>query len=489
MSRRVTIGVRTFGAASFIATLLLASSPAIAQTTVVIDDPSTQVDDARIQGGSLANTVFKGQPLATKIHPSDPTYHRRSVLKFDTHNTVPSGATIQSAKLTLTISKADSETRRVGVYRLSQTFTGSYTTWTTRKSGYKWTTAGGALVEKWAEASVGATAGSKVTFDVTALVQKVVKGTYDPTSRYTRIALVDVGSASDRSYKEFYSTESTDPAKRPALTVVYGGSTTTTTEPPPPAPAPTGSTLRVLHWNTHRAWGTDGKYDLGRIATWIAKINPHVVSLNEVQRYTSWANEDQPARLVSMLKSQTGATWYSYFRTVSGATKGNGNLILSRFPIAATSYCQLSTTRVAANVSINVNGRLVNFYSTHLDSSGTTSSYRIAETKKLLSCLGTDAERKIVAGDFNARDYTYEIGLMTPTYYDGWAEAASDGTAVDYAGNTAFGATRSRRIDYVWFSKKASYLVLKAARVYDTRNSSGYMPSDHKPLLVTFEVR
>ena len=74
-------------------------------------------------------------------------------------------------------------------------------------------------------------------------------------------------------------------------------------------------------------------------------------------------------------------------------------------------------------------------------------------------------------------------------YDDAWAEAADDSLAVSYPGNTSFGATRNSRIDYVWYSRKASYLVLKHAEVYDTRDANGYMPSDHKPLMVQFEVR
>jgi endonuclease/exonuclease/phosphatase family metal-dependent hydrolase len=247
--------------------------------------------------------------------------------------------------------------------------------------------------------------------------------------------------------------------------------------------------LKVLHWNIHRGWGTDGKYDLNRIGDWIVKMNPHVVSLNEVQRFTSYANEDQPGRLHSMLESKTGAEWYLYFRTPSGSSRGHGNAILSRFPIVSTSYCELSGDRVAANIAITVNGRLVNFYSTHLNSSSSTGRNRIAEVKRLLACLGTDAEQKIIAGDFNARDYTSEIGLMEALHRDGWAESKADGTAVDYAGNSAPGATRKRRIDYVWYSKRATAIALKKAQMFDTRNARGSMPSDHKPLVVTFEVR
>jgi endonuclease/exonuclease/phosphatase family metal-dependent hydrolase len=498
MSRRVNIRVRTAGAALVAGFLFLAPSTGAAQTTVLISNPTGQVDDARIQGGSLARTVFHGGRLATKIHPSSSTYHRRTVLKFDTHNTVPKGARVQSATLTLTLSDAASGTRTLGIYRLSQSFDERYASWYMRKSGYTWSTGGAALAEKFAQASVGSTVRSKISFDVTALVQNVVNEKYG-SSRYTRMGLVDLGSPNRYSYREFYNSESSDPSVRPVLKVVYGGSTTTTPTAPAPTPAPapvpsdsgtSTSTLKVLHWNIHRAWGTDGRYNLDRIATWIAKINPNIVSLNEVERYSSYANEDQAKNLTAKLEAKTGANWHYYYRTGNGASNGHGNAIISRFPIISTSYCQLSSRRVAANVTVTVNGRLLNFYSTHLDSSDATSAYRIAEVKKLTPCMANDSEQRIIGGDFNNQANSTEIGLMRNAgYYDSWAEAASDGTAVDYPGNTSFGATRKSRIDFLFYSKGAQYLVLRGARMIDTRDAYGRMPSDHKPLLVTFSVR
>ena len=44
-------------------------------------------------------------------------------------------------------------------------------------------------------------------------------------------------------------------------------------------------------------------------------------------------------------------------------------------------------------------------------------------------------------------------------------------------------------IDYAFYSKGASRLNLKEARVFDTRDSRGVMPSDHGPLMSTFEVK
>jgi len=51
------------------------------------------------------------------------------------------------------------------------------------------------------------------------------------------------------------------------------------------------------------------------------------------------------------------------------------------------------------------------------------------------------------------------------------------------------GNTRNSRIDYIWHSESASRLRLRQVRVFDVRNSSGVMPSDHRPLMATYDVR
>jgi hypothetical protein len=39
-----------------------------------------------------------------------------------------------------------------------------------------------------------------------------------------------------------------------------------------PGVSGTGTPLKVMHWNLHHGVGTDGNYDINRIATWIAKV-------------------------------------------------------------------------------------------------------------------------------------------------------------------------------------------------------------------------
>jgi endonuclease/exonuclease/phosphatase family metal-dependent hydrolase len=243
--------------------------------------------------------------------------------------------------------------------------------------------------------------------------------------------------------------------------------------------------LKVLDWNTHHGVGTDGVYNLQRFIPFIAKSGANVVSLNEVEKFTSWGNEDQPARYAALLKIATGKTWYHTFAQRDGAAKGQGNLILSTFPIEAAGSDTLSYSRSVARAQIVVNGIRVNVFSTHLDADSSTR--RTLQMTELRAWAANFSQPHVFAGDFNAWPGAAEIATMTGFAKDAWATAKTNGTAVAYAGNEA-GNTRNSRIDYIWYPKTAGPLVLKSAQVFDTRNGSGTMPSDHRPVMATFQV-
>jgi len=249
--------------------------------------------------------------------------------------------------------------------------------------------------------------------------------------------------------------------------------------------AASAQSLKVLDWNTHHGVGTDGDYDLQRFVTWIVRSGAHVVSLNEVEKNTGWGDEDQPARYAALLRTATGKTWYYTFAQRDGGTDGQGNLILSTIPFEATGATTLSYSRSVARAQIVVNGVRVNIFSTHLDAD--SSSRRATQMEELKSWASRYSQQHIMAGDFNAWPGATEISNMTAVAYDAWAEAKSDGSAVAYDGNSA-GNTRNSRIDYIWYSRRATQLVLRGAQVFDTRNSDGVMPSDHRPVMATFQV-
>jgi endonuclease/exonuclease/phosphatase family metal-dependent hydrolase len=262
----------------------------------------------------------------------------------------------------------------------------------------------------------------------------------------------------------------------PEAATTSGGGTTTT-----------GTLLKVLTWNTHHGVGTDGVYNLQRYVTWIIKSGANVVSLNEVEKYVGgYGYEDAPARYAALLKAQTGKTWYYVFAQRDGGTNGQGNLILSTFPLEAKDDYTLSWSRSVARAQMLVNGIRVNVFSTHLDSE--SSGRRATQMVQLKAWAASFSQQWIFAGDFNAWPGAAEIANMTSTNYDAWAQAVAAGTDIAYAGNTA-GNTRNSRIDYVFYSKSASRLKLKSTQVFDTRASNGVSPSDHRPVMATFEVK
>jgi endonuclease/exonuclease/phosphatase family metal-dependent hydrolase len=264
--------------------------------------------------------------------------------------------------------------------------------------------------------------------------------------------------------------------------------TPTVAVPPPPPPPSSAATIKVFDWNTHHGIGTDGVFSLERFIPYIVNSGANVVSLNEVEKNVggSYGNVDAPAKYASLLKTATGKTWYYNFAQRDGNTNGQGNVLLTTFPIEAADDYLLSYSRAVARVQIVVNGIRVNVFSTHLDADSSTR--RATQMNELKSWASSFSEQRIFAGDFNMWPGAAEVANMTGTYIDTWAAAKLAGTTVAYSGNEA-GNTRNSRIDYVWLSKSASRTTIKGSRVYDVRNSSGVAPSDHRPMMTTFEVK
>ncbi|MEP6593591.1 MAG: DNRLRE domain-containing protein, partial [Acidobacteriota bacterium] len=463
-------------AAAALAVSLVAAGGAAGQTLQLTDSSATV-----LRGGAYANTNLSSDfVLATKAS-GDATYVRRIALKFDTQNTIPAGTPIASAILTLTVAGGNAEPRAIGAYRIAASYQEGEATWSRRSASATWSAGGGDLAELVASATVTNAPGSRVAFDVTALVQRAVDGSY-VTSRYTRIGLVDGGASSRDSYKEYFSDEAADVLLRPVLTVTYSQpapqvAVTAAVVPPVTAPAPETAPvvppvtepapstsvepaagapvpLRVLQYNTHHGgFGTDGRYDPDRLATWMAKMTPDVIMLNEVEKYTSWGNQDQPARYKALMEAKTGKTWYSVFAQEFGAwtANGKGHLILSTYPLESTDMFDMSWDRVAAEARITVNGRTISLMVTHLDPDDY--SRRLAQSKQVLLWGTGIAENRILTGDMNAWPDQTSIAEFVKTYYDSWAVAEKAGKAVSFSGLTPSGATKKGRIDYIFYSK------------------------------------
>jgi endonuclease/exonuclease/phosphatase family metal-dependent hydrolase len=248
--------------------------------------------------------------------------------------------------------------------------------------------------------------------------------------------------------------------------------------------------LRVLQWNTHLGgYGTDGVYSTDRIASWAASMQPDVILFNEIEKYTGWGNENQPEVYKNLLQQKTGKTWYYLFAQEFGdwSANGKGNLILSTYPISSTARYELTQNydRSIGLAQLTVNGRPITLISTHLDPYD--ASLRLAQAQEIVGWAGSYAENRIITGDMNAWPDQASIQYFNSYYYDSWTVAQSNGAASAFSGNN--GETKNGRIDYIFYSKGSSNLSVQSSQVYDTRDSSGVMPSDHRPVLTTFVVR
>ena len=268
-----------------------------------------------------------------------------------------------------------------------------------------------------------------------------------------------------------------------------------------PAPPPPSSTqIKVLSWNVAFGQGTDSVYNIDRTATYVANLNPDIIGLCEIPRYGS--GDDRVVQLVNALTQRTGRTWYWTFIGKTPAD-AEGNVIISQYPLLSTSHRYLSYGRSVAQATININGRTINFFATHLDH--TSASLRYTQINELKSFMSGFAESRIVVGDFNAGADTGEIANMASSYYDAWMEAMGSSNATAYPDNPVGMHTRTRRgrIDYVFLSRGATALTVRGAQVPDSRDLNnrnvsvilgtlddrGVRPSDHNQMLVTFDVR
>jgi endonuclease/exonuclease/phosphatase family metal-dependent hydrolase len=473
-------------AAFFVALAFIGGvSPAQAQTTVTLRDPGTEVVYATVRAGAYADSN-QNWTLETK-NTTDADTRRRALLKFDTQNGVPAGATVTSAKLTVTVESGGADSARlIAAYQTTHSWDQNEVTWNDRRTSTAWYSSGIDLGTRLATQTVSNTPGSKVTFDVTALVQQAVSGALG-TSRYTRIALVDLDADNDESRRVFCTPDDATASNRPTLVVTYSGGSTTTSTPT----ATSGTTLKVLEYNVHHGgYGTDGVYDPNRIINVIAKINPDIVSLCEMEKNDGWVGTDGVALYKSLLQQKTGVTWYTWDIQDYGDWSANGirNAILSKHPFASTYRHEFSVgkDRTVGGVTIVINGRNINFMSTHFDPD--SGSNRAEQAKELVTYAGGFAENRILLGDFNDQPTSTPMLTLIAKYYDGWAEAKKLGIAYSPPDNP-YGYTRNSRIDYVLYSHGEANLTLTSVQVVETRDSNGVMPSDHRPLVATFTVK
>jgi endonuclease/exonuclease/phosphatase family metal-dependent hydrolase len=186
--------------------------------------------------------------------------------------------------------------------------------------------------------------------------------------------------------------------------------------------------LAVLSYNIHHGEGTDGVFDLERIAQVILDSGADLVALQEVDVKTGRASGvDQASELARLTGMQ------AYFGEAIPHDGGSyGDAVLSRLPVRTHQNWKLPAEpnheeRVAVSVVVELpHGEAVRFIGTHLDHTSDPSD-RVAQAKALLELAfpaGTESPSTLLLGDMNAQPGSEPMRLLMEAF----ASAAPDGS-------------------------------------------------------------
>lgn len=236
--------------------------------------------------------------------------------------------------------------------------------------------------------------------------------------------------------------------------------------------------LRVLSYNIHHGQGTDGAFDLPRIAKVITVARPDLVALQEVDRKTRRASGvDQAAELGKLTKMHA-----VFGKAMDYAGGQYGEAVLSRWPIQSHKAHPLGAPRgyeprCALAVTVRPDKRLgaLVFVGTHLDHIR-KDDVRFAQARKLNELFAApDAKGPVLlVGDLNAVPASRTIRALRKR----WTPAEPDKPAPTWPADKP-----NVKIDYVLYRPEGAWRVVEV-KVIDER-----IASDHRPLLVVLEYQ
>jgi len=240
-------------------------------------------------------------------------------------------------------------------------------------------------------------------------------------------------------------------------------------------PLRSSQTLRVMTYNIHVGVGMDKKLDLPRVAAVINAQHPDLIGLQEVDRgVTRTQGIDEIAELAKLTRMD-----YAFAFNLHYQGGQYGVAILSRLPIRATDHRLYQNTREAERrgfirAEVNVNGRVLNFATTHLDYQ--YDDGRLFEAQQLLRALKDVKGPLIVVGDFNDIPAGSAYQLMRYQFGDACIESRGTDEGFSYPTDKP-----AKRIDYI-FVRSTDRIRTKRAWVVRTE------ASDHIPVVADLEV-
>lgn len=238
--------------------------------------------------------------------------------------------------------------------------------------------------------------------------------------------------------------------------------------------------LRVLCYNVHWCKGTDGKYDVARVADVINKAKPDLVALQEVDVGVKRSGRVHDVRELSKL---TGlAARFGPTQHYEGGLFGNA--VMTKLPILDVAIHPLPYTESSAErttyprgaIAVTMegpDGKPLRFVSTHFQHN--VQEDRVAEAKTINKLFAADGDnlRTILAGDMNALPDAEPVTELLKKWTN----------AIDEAETPTAPATKPRsRIDYVFYRNTEDFRLVESNVIPES------IASDHRPVLAVLEL-
>ncbi|QDU52039.1 endonuclease/exonuclease/phosphatase family protein [Gimesia panareensis] len=239
-------------------------------------------------------------------------------------------------------------------------------------------------------------------------------------------------------------------------------------------------TIRVLCYNIHYGQGTDGKYDVARLAKVIQQTKPDLVALQEVDvgvKRSDRVHEAQRLSELTGLEVRFGPTQH-----YEGGLFGNA--VLTRLPILDVMIQPLPYTESTPKLVTYPRGAIVvtvkgpgdkplRFISTHFQHN--VHEDRVAEAKAINRYFTTKSDiPTILAGDMNARPDEEPIQILLKQWTN----------AIDKDATPTAPSTKPRsRIDYVFYRPATKFEVI------ETKVIAEPLASDHRPVFAILKLK
>ena len=208
-------------------------------------------------------------------------------------------------------------------------------------------------------------------------------------------------------------------------------------------------------------------------------LQPDVIALQEVLQHESLPNQAE------WLASQLG--YDSHFVSVDppSATRRYGNALLTRLPVLArdeTRLHPLDDSRTAALLRVELQGKPINIYATHLHHAEQGGAIRKQQIDDLMAFIDKTAGGfpSVVTGDFNSAADSPELAHLRENFVDTYGSLHPDADA-DTSSTLNLHYFKPARIDHV-FHQRDVFTPATAEIMLNHADPDGTWPSDHYAL-------